>query len=279
MITVGGMMSDDVAFADELAASFGWTTCAGWFRALLAHDPDGCFVARVGDRAVAMVTTTRYARSAWVGNLMVSPQSGTLGLGTALLERALDHLDARGVATIHLDADPPGRRIYERHGFVTQFASRRFRSMRPPRDASTSAVPLPLHDLPAVAKLDLDAFGDDRRRLLQLLHAEAECALAVRRANRIVGYAVLTATNAGVYLGPWVAEDPAAAAELLAAADRHRGDRTLKLGVPGPNRGAVALLQSWGFEETPASLRMTRGTSAQPGMCEQIFGLGNGAVG
>jgi GNAT superfamily N-acetyltransferase len=276
---IGTMSPHDISFAVDLATSFGWATCAGWFRALLAHGPDGCFVARIGERPVAMVTTTRYARSAWVGNLIVSPEKGKLGLGTALLEHALDHLDALGVATVHLDADPPGRRIYDRHGFLPRFLSRRFRLTGPTRDASTTAVALPRGDLASIANLDRDAFGDDRLRLVRLLRVEADEAFAVWRARRVAGYALVTVTNTGVHVGPWVAEDRDVAMDLLAAADGFRGERTLSVGVAGPNRDAVALLESRGFEERPASLRMTRGALADVGNCQRVFGIGNGAIG
>jgi GNAT superfamily N-acetyltransferase len=269
----------DIPFAVALATGFGWTTSAAWFRALVAHDPDGCFVARNGNRAIAMVTTTCYAQSAWVGNLMVSPQTGRLGLGTTLLEHALDHLERRDIRSIHLDADPPGRRIYERHGFGPRFLSRRFRLAGPSRSRSAAAMPLPLDELPAIAALDLEAFGDDRLRLLHLLRGEAESAFSTRRADRMAGYAFLTATGSSVSLGPWIAEDRAAAGELLAVADGHRADRTLRVGVPDPNRDAVALLQAWGFEETQPSLRMTRGTTEPEGMPERIFGIAYGAMG
>jgi len=269
----------DVAFAVSLATGFGWTTSPAWFRVFLSHDPAGCFVARIGDEPIGMVTTTRYTTSAWVGYLMVSPQRGRLGLGTKLLEHALDHLDMLGVATVQLDADPPGVRIYQRHGFVEQFQSRRFRLVGPAQRRLAAAVPLTPDELPAAARLDLESLGDDRTRLLGLLYQGAEAAFCVRRQGRLSGYALLIPSRVGVHLGPWIAEDRSAAAELLAAALRRSAGRAVTVGVPGPNRDAVDLLRACRFEEEPASIRMTRGKPCCGGMGRQIFGLGSGAIG
>jgi ribosomal protein S18 acetylase RimI-like enzyme len=269
----------DVTFAVGLATAFGWTIGPHSLKALIAHDPGGCFVARISSQPVGVVTTTCYVSSGWVGYLMVSPHTGRLGLGTLLLEHALHHLDARGLETVRLDADRPGLRIYERHGFVAQFPSRRFRLSGPAHCTSSTAAPLRTRDLQAVAEVDRESFGDDRTRLLWLLFAGAEAAFSVWRAAHLAGYALLIPTNTGVHLGPWVATDSLSATQLLVAAIQQRGARALTVGVPGPNLEAVAMLKRWGFEEEHASLRMARGKLKCGGKPGLVFGVGSGAFG
>jgi hypothetical protein len=41
----------------------------------------------------------------------------------------------------------------------------------------------------------------------------------------------------------------------------------------------IDLLQRWGFEETAASIRMTRGVPSCAGVPERIYGITNGAMG
>ena len=271
--------AQDVPYAVRQATEFGWTTAPHWFTVLVEHDPRGCFLAEIDGQPVGMVTTARYGSSAWLGYLMVSPQRGALGLGTILLEYGLGYLDASGVETVLLDADPPGVRIYARHGFAKRFPSRRFRLLGSARRPATAAVCLTPDDVPAMTRLDLESFGDDRACLLALMYPTAEAAYCVRRHGRLVGYALLIASGAGVQLGPWIAEDRSAAEELLAAAVRQRADREMTVGVPGTNDAAIALLEECGFQEKPASMRMTRGQATNVCVGPQVYGLGNGAIG
>ena len=73
-------------------------------------EPSGCFAARVGGRLIGTVTTTTYGRSvAWIGMMVVDPDFRRKGIGTALMRRAIDHVQGRGVRVLKLDATPAGR--------------------------------------------------------------------------------------------------------------------------------------------------------------------------
>jgi hypothetical protein len=89
----------------------------------------------------------------------------------------------------------------------------------------------------------------------------------------------LARQTAGARVGPWVASDIGAAGEILEAALRSLGNRTVILAAPGPNATCRALLASRGFFETPSSLRMVRGPKAGRGQPENVYALATGAVG
>ena len=65
--------------------------CAGKYHC------EGCFIAEVDNRRVRMITTTRYARSAWVGNLIVVPERRRQGIGETLMAHAIDLLKRCGI--------------------------------------------------------------------------------------------------------------------------------------------------------------------------------------
>src|SRR5580700_5524666 len=113
------MTRADIPDGMRLKDLAGWNqTAEDWVRFLQAS-PSGCFVAEWEGHVVGTVTTIVYGdRFAWIGMVLVNPDLRGKGIGTALLERAIDHLDASGVPCLKLDATPQGQPIYERLGFV-----------------------------------------------------------------------------------------------------------------------------------------------------------------
>jgi GNAT superfamily N-acetyltransferase len=115
------MNLDDIPAAMRLKGDAGWNQTEADWRQLITASPDGCFVAVGPDSIVGTVTTITYAgRLAWVGMVLVAPRCRGRGIGTALLKRAIAHLDARGVRSIKLDATPAGKPLYDRLGFVSE---------------------------------------------------------------------------------------------------------------------------------------------------------------
>lgn len=52
-------------------------------------------------------------------DMAVLPHHQRKGIGDAIMTALLDHIDAHAPnAYVNLLADPPGRRLYERHGFI-----------------------------------------------------------------------------------------------------------------------------------------------------------------
>lgn len=273
------MAAGDIGFCVAQTAREGWTSTPDDFGVHLAHDPDGCFVAAVGGEPAAMVTTTAYRSTGWIGNLIVAPEHRGKGLGSVMMERAIGSLESHGLATLRLEADPLGINIYRRLGFVDEYDSPRFRRDGEPTPDPAQGTPMEPADVRSVAPLDAAAFGDDRSRLLPVLLGAARAAFRVPARGAIAGYLMLVAGVHGFRIGPWVAEEPGAASNLLRAALAFAGARTVTVAVPGPNRVGQAMLREAGFRETPSSLRMARGPAAGHGHPESVYALANGAVG
>jgi NAD(P)-dependent dehydrogenase (short-subunit alcohol dehydrogenase family) len=169
--------------------------------------------------------------------------------------------------------------IYRRLGFVEEFESLRFCLEAPSAYPPTSAVPLTVEKLDAIACLERAAFGDDRTRLLRLLFPHAEAGFVVERAGHLAGYLFVTPTTTGVHVGPCLADDSEAAAELWGAALRAARGRPVTVGIGAPNHAGTELLQSLGFRSKPSSVRMVRGPATAGGDIERVFALGSGAFG
>lgn len=272
------LTTDDVPWAMERISAEGWAPSRPSFEAILAHDPEGCFVAEIDGVRGAMVTTTRYGATAWIGHLIVLPELRRRGLGTRLMRHALDHLHAGGIRTIRLEADPPGVSIYRRLGFVDEFESLRFR-ITDPQNPSSTADPISDLDPDLVAAFDAPLFGDDRSRFLRLLSERAAFAFMIRSYDETSGYVMALPTDSGVFIGPLVALTPRSAWDLLAASLASCESGTMTIGIPSPNLKAVGIVRDLGFEPRPPSIRMVLGGPVASGRRETIFAIANGATG
>lgn len=281
---------DDIEFALAQTAREGWDNTAHTFRICLAHDPDGCFIVELDGRRAGMITTMRYARSAWLGNLIVHPDYRRHGLGERLMVHAMTLLDSHGVRTLRLEADPMGVGLYRRLGFVDQFYSPRYRRepshmvLRAvealPDEACLEAVTeFDQEDLDAIIAFDRVVFGDDRGRLLRMLREKALGRYSVRENKRVLGFAMALPSLGGVRLGPWCAYTQAVARQLLNAFLSDFTESSVVVGVPGVNRSAVNLLESHGFARAPSSLRMIRGDDDGASAPDRLFAIANGAMG
>ena len=269
----------DIDFAVAQTTREGWDNTVSMFRVSLSHDPEGCFVAEVAGKRVGMITTTRYVRSAWVGNLIVAPHYRRRRIGERLVEHAIGQLEARGIRTLWLEADPMGVDLYRRLGFIDQFESPRFQK-KPPHTASRGRTEcLRASDLDAARALDALCFGDDRGRLLGVLTGIARAAYCVRANRRVVGFALALPSVAGVRLGPCVVDDPSAAGQLIDSILADFSDRLIITAVPGFNKTAMQLLESRGFVRGPSSLRMLRGKAEVASAPNGVIVLANGAMG
>ena len=150
------MTVDDIPEAMRLKDLAGWNqTAADWER-FLSAGPEGCFVAEREGRVVGTSTTIVYeGRFAWIGMVLVEQQFRGQGIGTALLERAIQYLDSRNIPCMKLDATPQGRVLYEKLGFVSEYDIERWMLKREPREIATTKSPVEIED---VLRLDREDF-------------------------------------------------------------------------------------------------------------------------
>src|SRR5215469_17625913 len=125
-LDIRAMTPADISAGMRLKETAGWNQTEHDWQRFLEANADGCFAAEWSGHFAGTVTTIVYGKVlAWIGMVLVDPQFRGNGIGTALLTKALDYLDARQVPCVKLDATPEGRPIYGRQGFRTEYAIER----------------------------------------------------------------------------------------------------------------------------------------------------------
>jgi len=177
------LTADDIPAGLRLCRIAGWNQLAADWELFLHLSPRGCRAAVQDGEVVGTVTTVNYEnRFAWVGMVLVDPETRGQGVGTRLLQEALSIL--RGLPSIRLDATPQGRPVYQRLGFEDEYELCRMQlaetiaaglprssAANSPSSLSQSEVrsirPMRAEDLVTVAEADRCIFGADR---LEVLH-------------------------------------------------------------------------------------------------------------
>ena len=274
------MTMADIAAGLGLSKIAGWNqTAADWERFLRAS-PEGCFVAELEGEVCGTVTTISYEnRFAWVGMVLVDPQHRSKGIGTKLLEAAIEHLDDRKIPTIKLDATPQGKPLYEKMGFVSEYEIERWTLQRTITDlgladdrAPYETLTLPLSH--SIIEADREAFGADRSFLLESLHQDApQFTMEIRNNGVLQGYTFERRGLFADHLGPWAAKNTSSAGTLLKGfLTRSRRD-TLIVDCLKANNMAVSWLKSYGFTYSRLLTRMYRGENNYPGRPEFLCAI------
>ena len=259
------MTTDDIPAGMRLKDLAGWNQTPADWRCFLESSPSGCFAAEVEGKVVGTAATIVYEqRFAWIGMVLVDPEFRGRGIGTRLLERTIEHLDAIGIGTMKLDATPAGRPIYQKLGFKDEHEIERWLLKRPVPEAVTAPKPHPVSD--AVLQLDREIFGADRGSLLRALAAEnPDFVLGMERNGEIAGYTFGRRGTLADHLGPWMARDENTAAVLL---DEFLGRSTREtVFVDGlrDRRFVSDMLLARGFKVSRPLTRMVRGPNSFPG--------------
>ncbi len=285
-VRIRAMRAEDVDFATGLVHAAGWASeSMDSFAAFLAHDPQGCFIAEAGAEKAGICIATRYGRSGFIGELVVSKHLRLLGIGQLLFQRALEYLLEAGVERIGLDGDLNAVSYYEKMGFRKACRSLRFRGKFRGRKHGHVRPLLP-GDMDRLCALDREFFAADRSFFLRRrLETFPRMCLVAERAGEIRGWIMARPGDGLLAVGPWAALVPEEAAPLLEHLASEHGTEALRLGVLERNADAARLLRAWpGLAEGIHSWRMVRGGDAGglPGLLGDhpaLYAVGSGAKG
>lgn len=269
------MTQQDIPGGVRLNTVVGWNqTDADWERFLTAS-PNGCFVMEDGGKIVGTSATLSYEnRFAWIGMVLVDPAYRNRGIGTSLLQRAIEYLDSIGIPTLKLDATPAGKPLYEKLGFVTEYEIDRWMLKRTPKEQATAPDAGGAADLPEIFKYDTDLFGADRSALLRSLEKRAaDLALAKWNGADLRGYVFGRHGLFADHLGPWMARDAETAKALLSEFLQRSSRDTIILDALRSNPVAGELLRGHGFSPVRLLTRMYRGPNAFPGKPDLLFAI------
>ncbi len=263
------MTRDDIPAGMRLKDLAGWNqTALDWERFLRAS-PEGCVAAECEGQVVGTSATIVYEeRFAWIGMVVVDPEHRGRGIGTTLLERAIQYLESRSVPAMKLDATPQGKPLYEKFGFVAEYDIERWMLARR-RDGNATETASP--GIEDVLRLDRDVFGADRGGLLRSLARGApDFVLVARQEGAVAGYTFGRRGSRADHLGPWVARDEATAATLLDEFLRRSARELVYVDCVRQNPWPVVLLKARGFALSRPLTRMVRGKNQFPGRPELL---------
>lgn len=273
------MTEQDIPAGVHLNTVAGWNQTAADWRRFLDHSLRGCFVMEHDNKVVGTVATISYEdRFAWIGMVLVDPEYRKQGIGTGLLEHAIEYLDQVKIQSMKLDATPLGKPLYERLRFVTEYEIERWILRKPATTASTQlrsdVMRLNREHFEEVAELDRELFGADRKFLLRSLQGAApEFALAVRENGLLQGYSFGRHGLFADHLGPWMGASRNAAEKITQTFLAESRRETVIVDCLKNNCFATDLLKEFGFTASRPLTRMFRGTNEYAGRPERFCAI------
>ncbi|MCI0463055.1 MAG: GNAT family N-acetyltransferase [Gemmataceae bacterium] len=266
MIRIRSMTPEDLALGLRLKEQAGWNqTEADWLRFLTA-EPGGAFVAELDGQPAGTLATCVFGPVAWIAMVLVDSSLRRRGVARALMEHALAWLDESGVPTVRLDATPLGQPLYEQLGFVTEHVLTRFEGFAPPTEAPPGVRAARPQDREALLRLDREATGTDRARiLLPLIDEQPDSVRVVERDGEILGFLMSRPGARARYVGPCIARAGAGPLLLADAWQSHAGEPVF-IDVPLSNTHALGRAQAAGLTAQRPLTRMGRG----PRVAEQV---------
>jgi GNAT superfamily N-acetyltransferase len=255
------MTATDIPLGLKLARQAGWNQIETDWRRFLTMQPDGCFVGELDGTAVATTAAFIFGGVAWIAMVIVDIDSRRKGVATTLLKHALDFLDERGVKTVRLDATAAGQPVYEKLGFVPEYAlSRYMGTVKPsPKPSALILPPTIGRQLKAIAAFDRRMTATPREKMLARLFEESpEITRALYRDGQVAGYVTGRRGANATLIGPCIATVYAGPILLNDAFGRCVGQPVF-IDVPRDNAPALEIVENSGLTVQRHFTRMCRG--------------------
>jgi GNAT superfamily N-acetyltransferase len=212
------LLASDIPAAYALSVEAGWNQTPADWRLMIDHG-DG-FGITDGGRLVATALAHRFGSIGWISMVLVTRDYRRRGLATELLARCIGTLRDKGI-TPGLDATEAGRMVYERLGFraVYPLDRRAATILRSEAPMAGNVRSLARADLAAIALYDAKIVRADRRHILHHLSERApDLAFIAEDKGAIRGFILGRDGREATQIGPLMADDPAAAINLIDAA-------------------------------------------------------------
>ena len=274
MVDFRVMTREDKMFFTQLMDMVGWGMTPQDYSRMLKFSPDGLFIASIDGFDLGMISTINYGKIAWIGNLVVLPNSRGKGIGEGLMMKSMEYLKGEGVESIKLDSVQLAIPLYRRLGFRDEYRSLRYKGVASENRVSTP-IQMKVEDLKIVGEYDQSVFKAPRHNLLRYVYKKnPELAFTAWDSEKLVGYIMAKYGKFNVKIGPWQSESPEIAEELLYSVMNQVVGYDLWVGLPEGNTHGVSILEKLGFSANPSSLRMCYGDCSVVENVEKVYGLG-----
>ncbi|MGJ5181222.1 GNAT family N-acetyltransferase [Bradyrhizobium oligotrophicum] len=242
---------------------------------------DWAFALQLGQGFVLERNGEVIATAAWfpygedcatMGMIIVSGAAQGRRYGAKLMDRLLA---AAGARTILLNSTAEGQLLYTRRGFRPAGTIHQHQGIPagrfevPPLDV---VRPMAASDVEAVARLDGEATGFQRRPLLERLLDVGEAHVLLRK-GEVAGYAISRLFGRGHVVGPVIAPTADQAHLLIEAALTRLEGRFVRIDTAA-DTGLSPWLETIGLSQVSDALTMVRGTMPPSGP-SRVFALSN----
>ncbi len=269
MIQIRLMTDSDLPLGMRLKDANGWNQTEADWRRYLDLQSGGCFVALLDDTPVGTLTTCIFGSVAWIAMVLVDAAFRGRGVGSQLMQHALEFLKEQGAATIRLDATPLGEPLYRKLGFVADYALHRYEGVLSPRGSVPAIEQMLPRDLPDILQLDGDVMITDRRKLLLRLASEFPQNVRVARGGRSLhGFCIVRPGARALQVGPCIAAQNAGRLLLEDVCHRNAGTHAY-IDIPENNGLAIQWANEKRLVAQRRLLRMSRG----PKLNERVTSL------
>jgi GNAT superfamily N-acetyltransferase len=228
-----------------------------------------------GGELVGFLTFLDHEPERWIGNVVVAPRARGAGLAARLVGNALEGAQNAGLYSVEKAVS-----LYERLGFQPRGEawSLRAEQSTPKRRATAVRPLLTASDSAGVLKLDKEATGMDRAKMLVALsRAFPENVRVLHERNRVVAYGIAKTSPTVTELGPIVAGSPQQRDAILDGL-LQIAPAPFEITVLGAPGAAIEALEARGFQRRFRTIPMFRGKppSWRPAMLVAAAGLEKG---
>jgi GNAT superfamily N-acetyltransferase len=276
MVDFRVMKPEDEGFFMQLMDMVGWGMTTGDYSRMLTFSPEGLFIASIKGVDLGMVVTVNYGEIAWIGNLVVLPESRGKGIGAALMIKAIEYLTSEGVKAVRLDGVQPAVPLYHRLGFKDEYWSLRYTGVATKHEVSKTRS-MTVEDLKTVGDFDESVFKGSRHDVINYTYEKnSELAFTAWDGDELIGYIMAKHGKSNVKIGPWLCKPgySSQAEELLRSMMNQVVGADLWVGLPEGNKDGVSIIEKHGFTAITSSLRMCYGDCSNVENVESVYGLG-----
>lgn len=255
------MTAADIEPAVAAILADDWGDRRAWFEFAVGHSGCRAFVAEDDDGAVVGTgIVTINGPVAWIGTIWVARSARRRGLGRALTQAPIDEAEAAGCQTLVLVATDAGQPLYERLGFRvhTWYRTMEASGLATPNGDDGGCVVRAFRpvDLDAMADLDREATGEDRRHLIAAFAGPDTTKVVTHASGRPTGFVIRAPWGGGATIAPR-ADDALA---ILRARRLATGpERRVRAGILLENEAGAAALVADGWTEAWRAPRLVRG--------------------
>lgn len=266
------MRAEEISIAIDWAAAEGWNPGFSDAACFATIDPEGFFIGELDGVPVATVSCVNYdANFAFLGFYIVRRDARGRGYGLRIWKAAIAHAGPR---VIGLDGVVAQQQNYTKSGFKLAYANVRFGgTVASPEAPREPVIALSEISLPSLEASDRSVFPAPRSAFLRAwIGSPGHNGCALVRDGRLAAWGVSRPCRQGYKIGPLVADDPSAAAAVLAALLTDAAGAEVFLDVPSVNRDALALAEDLGLKPVFETARMYTG-AIPPLRLERVFGV------